>query len=227
MQPVTDVDDETEDEPASRVVRILPFVALGLTLLLIAGTAGYLLGQDRAPSRNSAEVGFLYDMITHHEQAQYLSNLELVNGSEETIKVFAREILLFQSYEIGLMQARLEDWGFAREDPPPRAMAWMGHPVARDAMPGLASEAQIQDLLQRRGRSADALFVELMQAHHRGGVEMAEEAAERVGDGRVKALAASMARNQRLEIGELEAAEQKAGLSPADASPPTTTHAGH
>ena len=209
-----DADEGAElDDERSTVVRVVPFAAAALALLLIAATVGYYVGQGRPPGRDSVEVGFLYDMITHHEQAQYMSNLELVNGADESIKVFAREILLFQSYEIGLMQARLEDWGYVREDPPAKAMAWMGHTTERDAMPGMASEAQIQELLKRRGRDADALFIDLMQNHHRGGVEMASYAAKRVDDERVKKLAAAMARNQRQEIGEMEAAKQKAGLT--------------
>ena len=222
-----DPDEVAElDDERSTVARVVPFAAAGLALLLIAATVGYYLGQGRPPGRDSVEVGFLYDMITHHEQAQYMSNLELVNGADESIKVFAREILLFQSYEIGLMQARLEDWGYVREDPPAKAMEWMGHESERDAMPGMASEAQIQDLLKRRGRDADALFIDLMQNHHRGGVEMAAYAAERLDDARIRKLAAAMARNQRLEIGEMEAAKQKAGLAGLGAGG-TTAHDGH
>lgn len=121
------------------------------------------------------------------------------------------------------MQARLEDWGHVREDPPPKAMEWTGPATARDAMPGMASEAQIQQLLEAKGRDADALFVDLMQAHHRGGVEMADYAAKRLDDRRVRTLAAAIARNQRAEIGELQAAEVKAGLGAGATSPSGTS----
>ena len=206
--------DDAVDEPSPKLVRAIPLVAGGLALLLIAAVIGYTVGRGRPPGRDSVDVGFLYDMITHHEQAQYMANLELVNGTEEAVQVFAREILRFQSFEIGLMQAYLEEWGYAREDAPDRAMGWMGHPVARDAMPGMATEAQLGRLLQARGRDADALFVELMKTHHRGGIEMAAFASTRASDERVRALAARVAKNQRLEIGELEAARQRVGLAP-------------
>lgn len=208
----SDASDEAEDQPSARLVRAVPLVAGGLALLLIAGIIGYTVGRGRPPGRDSVDVGFLYDMITHHEQAQYMANLELVNGSEEAVQVFAREILKFQSFEIGLMQAYLEEWGYAREEVPDRAMGWMGHPLARDAMPGMATEAQLGRLLQARGRDADARFVELMKAHHRGGIEMADYASSRARNQRVRALAARVARNQRLEIDELEAARQRVGL---------------
>lgn len=223
VDSVEDIAPDDDDDTDSRAPRAIAIAAAALALLLIAATVGYYVGQGRPPSRDSVEVGFLYDMISHHEQAQYMSNIELVNGSEESIKVFAREILLFQSYEIGLMQARLEDWGYVREDPPPKAMEWMGHATARDAMPGMASEARIQQLLMAKGRDADALFIDLMQAHHRGGVDMAEYAAKRIDDRRIRTLAAAMARNQRAEIGELQAAKTKAGLGAGATSPSGTS----
>ena len=176
-------------------------VALVAALLFLAGAVGFGLRTivDRPPGASSVDVEFLQQMITHHEQAQELSNVELQVGAEESAKTFAREILLFQSYEIGLMDRQLEHWGYVREG------------VDHD-MPGMASEAELDALADARGRDADALFLALMRDHHLGGVQMAAYASTHADDGFVRALAKRMADNQRLEITEMELAQRNGGF---------------
>lgn len=193
--------------------------ALVAAFVFLAGAAGFAIGRraDSPPSRSSIDVGFLYDMIAHHEQALTMSNAEIRHGQDPNIRNFAREILLFQSYEIGMMQRQLEQWGYDRADPPARAMAWMGQPVAPEAMPGMASDEELALLDAARGSAADALFVPLMQDHHRGGIHMAEHAAAEAEDEWVRELAGLMVRNQQTEITEMGLTRDRAGLP---ASPP-------
>lgn len=188
---------------------------LMLALLFLAGAVGFVVGgrDASAPGRDSVDVGFLYDMIAHHEQAVTMSNLELENGAEKGVQVFAREILASQSYEIGLMEQQLAEWGYPREDQPDTAMGWMGMPVDPENMPGMASENELRGLIRARGPDGDALFLALMQDHHRGGVHMARYAAENAGTGFVRSLAERMARNQEVEIAELDEARGRTGLS--------------
>ena len=191
--------------------------ALGFVVLVTAALGGYWLAgwQDRPPGRDSVDVGFLYDMIAHHEQALSMSNVEDAVGAEERARTFAREVVLFQSYEIGLMEQKLRAWGYERADAPDRAMEWMGRGVAATDMPGLASEDEMATMLEVSGRDADALFLALMKDHHRGGVHMAEYAARRAGDPDVRELAARMAANQQTEIREMDAAGKEMGLPDA------------
>ena len=187
-------------------------VAVAAALCFVTGSFGYLLGRGRPPSAESADVGFLHDMLRHHEQAIDLSAIELANGEIADVQSFARETLLFQSYEIGLLDAQLDEWGYEREEPPATAMGWMGHEVVPDAMPGLATDEQVQAFRDAEGRDADARFLDLMQAHHRGGVEMAEAAVDLVRDDDLRALARRIASAQRSEIEELDAARERASL---------------
>ena len=115
------------------------------------------------------------------------------------------------------MDQQLANWGQAQERPGTTAMAWMGMPVDAADMPGMASEAEIAALGEARGHDADALFIPLMQEHHRGGVHMAEYAAENAESEFVRTLAERMARNQRIEINALEGARLRANLP---ANPP-------
>lgn len=210
---------EVPEDRHSRLDALLPgtwlqLIAAVAALLFLGGSVAYFAVDraDRPPAKSSVDVGFLYDMLAHHEQALQMANAEIVNGATPGIQVFAREILLFQSYEIGLMDRKLDEWGYQRENPPDLAMSWMDMPVPHEDMPGMASEDEMDRLGDADGRQADALFIPLMQDHHAGGVHMAEYAAEHAKDPFVRDLAARMARNQRMEIAELEGASQRAEL---------------
>lgn len=218
--------------PREWIHKLAPVAAV----LFLAAALGYYAGSrsDRPPGAGSVEVGFLHDMIAHHEQALQLANVELERGADPAITTFAREILLFQAYEIGVMERQLEQWGYVR-DAQDFAMAWMGAKVRSDQMPGLATDAEMDALAEASGAETDALFIALMRDHHAAGVHMASVAAERTGDRFVREFAQRMARNQRIEIGEMARARDRAGLSArppgfeADLIPPTTTgeHPGH
>ncbi|GJM36697.1 MAG: DUF305 domain-containing protein [Acidimicrobiales bacterium] len=228
----TDVDRSDASPPAldhearvSGLRRLLPTTPgqrmVGvIALMFLAGSIGYFIGvrEGDSPPGDSADVGFLYDMSAHHEQAVQLSMIQLANGSEPSVHAFAREIIRSQSYEIGLMQMRLGMWGFdpaSREQEP---MAWMGMSVpSTDAMPGMADAAELETFRDAQGPETDALFLALMSDHHAGGVAMAQDAASRAEDAWVVDTAERMARIQASEIAEMEFAREAAGLpsSPA------------
>lgn len=189
-------------------------VALVVALCFLAWALGWNLGRGRPPARDSADVGFLYDMVAHHTQAVEMARVELLEGEEPSVKVFAEEILRFQSYEIGVMDRMLDEWGYDLENPPETAMGWMGHATTAETMPGMATGEELEAL--REGQT-DAIFLALMADHHAGGVAMAEAGIREVDDAEVRALAERIARSQRFEIRELLAAAASAGLdrSPA------------
>jgi uncharacterized protein (DUF305 family) len=74
----------------------------------------------------------------------------------------------------------------------------------------MATEAQLDELQAATRAAADALFVELMAAHHEGGIHMAEHAAEHGSRADVRSLAERMAANQRGEIVDLRNALARA-----------------
>ena len=189
-----------------------------LALMFLAAALGYLIGvrgDGNAPSVESADVGFLYDMASHHEQAVRLSLVQLTNGSDPSVHAFAREVLRSQSYEIGLMRMRLGMWGFDPADRPRSPMAWMGMSLATtDAMPGMADAAEFDAFRAATGEDVDAMFLALMSDHHAGGVAMAEAAASGAEDEWVRDTADRMARIQASEIAEMEFAREAAGLDP-------------
>ncbi|MEZ5145450.1 MAG: DUF305 domain-containing protein, partial [Acidimicrobiales bacterium] len=114
------------------------------------------------------------------------------------------DILAGQRYEMGRLEQYLHDRGKDRPDPGRTVMAWMDEPVAFSQMPGLASRADLVAYLGSSGPQVDRRFLELMIAHHQGGVHMAEYAAEHAESADLRQLARLMVRQQRDEINQYE-----------------------
>jgi uncharacterized protein (DUF305 family) len=197
---------------------------LGLALAFLGFAVGIFVSRDTPPGEGSTDVGFAQDMLTHHQQALVVAAAEVANGENATVRSYAREVLTFQSYEIGVMQQRLRDWGYDPAERPAEAMGWMGMPVPWEDMVGLLSDEQIDEMSGARGGEADALFLELMAEHHRGGLHMAEYASENVDDADLRDLAGRMARNQAQEINEYRGTAEREGfdvdIEPSEVPPP-------
>lgn len=209
-------DDATPD-PAGGLAwpRVVAAVA---AFAWLGGTVGWFVAQDRPPGPGSVDAGFYLDMAAHHEQGVQLALIELANGENPVVLGFAQEVVIFQQYELGRMDEQLRVWGLGRADREDVAMGWMDAPVPHDAMPGLATDEQIDDLQAAEGQDADALFLELMAEHHRGAVHMATYAAENADSSAVRALAQRMARNQAVEINEFAQTAERFDLD-ADIEP--------
>lgn len=189
-----------------------------LTLMFFGGAIGFAIGTRDArtdyPGADSADVGFLYDMVAHHEQAVLLSAIELARGEDPNALATATEILRSQSYEIGLMEMRLGTFGHDPKARPALAMEWMDDPTSHDSMPGMATAVELDAFRAADGSRADALFYALMIDHHKGGVAMASHAAGHADDDWVVGAAESMARIQSGEITEMAHLRDSAGLDP-------------
>jgi uncharacterized protein (DUF305 family) len=70
-------------------------------------------------------------------------------------------------------------------------------------MPGLATEAQLEELANARGAELDDLFTDLMINHHAGGVHMAAPAARTAELDSTRRWGAVMDDGQRGEISEM------------------------
>lgn len=195
---------------------------LVVTAALLAGMVGWLIGDSGAqPEHDAVDVGFLHDMREHHEQAVYMGLIfSQLDDTNPGLRVVATTIVRGQSLEVGRMIQLLRSFGEpeAREDGTP--MDWMsagahaGHADMAVAagnpddpftqMPGMATEEQLEALAAASGAEADALFVELMSAHHRGGIDMASDAVEHARNDEVVKMAAGMIRGQEGEIVEME-----------------------
>lgn len=211
-------------------------VVLLVALAFLAGAAGFAVGANQGPPSSQVDEGFLQDMSDHHEQARTMAIVASEHATDPVVRNFAREVIIFQQYELGLMQAYLAERDLLRADADRMAMAWMGMPTPVAEMPGMATEEQLDAQAEARGLDADIAFLELMIEHHKGGLHMSEDAEVRAEDPKIRRLAEAMANVQAGEINEYESALSRLralrdegaepGRSPAGNATTTTTVGG-
>lgn len=212
--------------PASSRGRLL-VAAVAVVALLLGGAGGYLAGalapfsQAATPSSTSAEAGFARDMQVHHLQGAELALIAHERSADEQVLTVSKDILLTQQQQSGQLFGWLTSWGLPQASPEP-TMTWMGRPTLAGAadphsemgmtdeegvparMPGLATPEQITALQGASGRELDRLFLELMIAHHRGAIDMAEALLARSRDEVATTFATSVAQAQEAEISLME-----------------------
>jgi uncharacterized protein (DUF305 family) len=208
------MNDVLDAPPAAEDAERLPWwqsklnlAVLAVAIAVLCGGLGWVVGNNRAiPDPNAVDVGFLQDMRAHHEQAVYLGLYYLEDkGTNPALRDIAREIVFGQGIEIGRMIQLLRQFGKPDANQTDTVMTWMNEPFPADKMPGLASDSDIDRLLAATGTDADNLFVQLMVAHHQGGIHMAQYAAAHANVNEVRQFAAAMVGAQQGEITEMQA----------------------
>jgi uncharacterized protein (DUF305 family) len=188
----------------------LRVVALGLVALLLGVGLGMALQRQLMKDRlevfeapTAADIGFLRDMMSHHEQAMEMSLVEINHGEDSQVRQTATDILLAQRGEYVQMSEKLDAWGIDSVAPDGKSMGWMGMPIRTEKMPGLATSAQMTAFKAMRGKDTDIEFLRLMTVHHGSGVEMARYAGDRTKIGLVAVLSARMVADQQSEINDM------------------------
>jgi uncharacterized protein (DUF305 family) len=181
-------------------------IVLLVGILVLAAGAGFVIGERNAtPDPNATDIGFLQDMRTHHEQAVGMSLTYMLRpGIDGVLGTIAQEIAVGQSVDSGRMIQLLREYGKPEANESGTAMGWMNHPVPEARMPGLASDADLDQLANATGAAADTLFVNLMVVHHQAGIVMAQHAAEHAATSEVRAFATSMVSSEQEEIIEMQ-----------------------
>ena len=206
------------DEPGRRARLAVAAVVTALLLVAASLVIGRLSAPgDERPLDASVEAGFARDMQVHHLQAVDLSYLVRDRTDDPAVRLLAYDIATSQGQQSGQMFGWLASWGLSQAPVEP-SMAWMTRPtidgggghdmgagmVPGEAMPGLATPEQIATLEAASGVEAERIFLTLMIAHHRGGVEMAEAVLARSDNRVVVDLATSIVRAQTSEIELME-----------------------
>ncbi|MET9833540.1 DUF305 domain-containing protein [Streptomyces sp. NPDC006385] len=187
--------------------RWLPYAAAALALCL-AVLALVAMTSSRAdatpPGADSADAGFARDMAVHHQQAVELSFIVRDRTDDEDVRRLAYDIINTQANQRGMLLGRLDAWGLpksSQESP----MAWMNHdmdykPHDGSLMPGMATNTEMDKLRNTEGKDAEVLYLQLLTAHHQGGIEMAQGGADLAEDPTVVRLAEGMVRGQQSEM---------------------------
>ena len=198
----------TEDhlEPGrTGVVAVVAVLALALGV-----TLGWAVTRQSGPTVPDfgVDAGFARDMQKHHLQAVEMSFIVRDRTQDPAVRTLAFDIITSQQQQAGQMYGWLRQWGLPQTGSAPE-MAWVGgehaaHVEAGQPMPGLATPEQLDDLRAASGVEAERLFLELMIAHHRGGIDMAIAAVADARTDEVRSLARAMENAQSAEITLME-----------------------
>jgi uncharacterized protein (DUF305 family) len=214
------------DRPRGGFSRWAVVLAASVALIVVAAIA-FSIGRlstlgDPTPSSTSAEAGFARDMQVHHQQGVELAMIVRDATDDEATRLLGYDIATTQAQQSGQMYGWLAEWGLPQFGSEP-SMTWMSQPAGDGAthdehggddgsathepgepMPGLATPEQIRELQALEGVEAERMFLELMIAHHRGAVEMAEAVLARSDYPVVVSLAESIVASQESEIALME-----------------------
>ncbi|GGU90627.1 DUF305 domain-containing protein [Streptomyces litmocidini] len=187
-------------------------VAAVVLALLFAGGAVTVASADRdeepdTPVSSSADAGFARDMAVHHQQAVEMSFIVRDRTKDEEVRRLAYDIANTQANQRGMMLGWLDLWGLPKNESGVEPMAWMGMGGMGGTgdpdgalMPGMATNAQLDELRRADGRAAEVLYLKLMTAHHKGGVHMAEGCVQKCGVEIERNLAQGMVDAQTSEM---------------------------
>lgn len=227
------IDDELLDNDAPAVsdrprmggrvlIAILAVLAL-VVVALVSFSIGRISSIGATPNTTSAEAGFARDMQTHHDQGVELSMIIRDLTDDPETRLLAYDIATTQAQQSGQMNGWLNEWGLSQYGPEP-SMTWMTRPalnggegghaghtsadgsehVPGGPMPGMATPEQIAELKAASGVEAEVIFLNLMIAHHKGALDMAESVLDRTTNPVVIPFANAVLASQQSEIDLME-----------------------
>lgn len=130
-------------------------------------------------SYTDADVKFMQGMIHHHQQAIEMTDLVAERSQRDSLLQLAERISLSQADEMAMM----ENWLSSRGEY--TALPDGGHAMHGDSMtermPGMATEAEMEELASLDGAEFDNRFLELMIRHHEGALTMVEDLLDQPG----------------------------------------------
>lgn len=162
-------------------------------------------------SHNAADVTFLQDMIVHHAQAVVMGDIVKGRLTDPDVRGIASRIRDEQKPEMQGMAATLRGWGakVPIEASNPAGDHRTGHHSGHDAMPGMATAAQLDELRRAKGADVDRLYLDLMVAHHEGALDMCTTVGRDGRDERTGELADDITVTQQKQIDQMTAMRQR------------------
>ncbi|MFE9763132.1 DUF305 domain-containing protein [Streptomyces sp. NPDC005808] len=142
---------------------------------------------------NSADIAYARMMIEHHTQALEMTELAAKQAESSSVKALAERIAAAQGPEITTM----ESWLKAHD----AESTATEH--THEAMPGMATEAQLKKLRAAKDKAFDQLFLTLMITHHEGAITMATDVKAQGNNIQIEEMADDVIAQQASEISRM------------------------
>ncbi|MDF0530764.1 DUF305 domain-containing protein [Tsukamurella sp. 8F] len=140
-----------------------------------------------------ADVDFAEMMYPHHAQAVEMSKMVAGKDAGPDVVALAKQIEGAQQPEMDAFARLLRQWG------KPAPSASMGH-----HMDGMMTDEQMQHLGTLRGSAFDKAWLQMMIAHHRGAITMADAELKSGVDPEARTIAQDIKASQQAEIDRMQ-----------------------
>ncbi|WP_031106807.1 DUF305 domain-containing protein [Streptomyces sp. NRRL S-146] len=197
---------------------VAALAAIGLFLWTVVALGGD--ETSATPAADSADAGFARDMAVHHQQAVEMSFIVRDRTTDEDVRRLAYDIAQTQANQRGMLLGWLDLWNLPKTSTD-GYMSWMkggghdGHQMKDGSlMPGMATNAELDQLRTASGKQAEVLYLQLMTDHHMGGVSMARGCAQQCDVSQERKLAQGMVDGQQSEMGLMADMLKERGSAP-------------
>jgi uncharacterized protein (DUF305 family) len=206
------------DEAAAfgrRATAALTGALVALALVAALGESGREPPWPLAGEQARAFDGsFMRSMAHHHAVGAEMARLAAEGSDSDEVRTLGRLMVGSQLAEIDRLRVWWRSW-YGGELPMPSL-------AEHAAMPGMPPAGDFDELRGLRGPALEARFIELMTLHHRGAIQMSDEACERAGDPRLCIFAEQVRYAQSRQIERMtalrdgRATEQATGSADCD-----------
>ena len=135
-----------------------------------SASASASASDDATAQFNDADVTFAQGMLPHHQQAVEMAQLATDRAADPRVQDLAARVEAAQAPEIETLSGWLEAWGAEATSSTGMDHGNMDH----GDMGGMMSDEDMGALANVSGAEFDRMFLEMMTAHHDGGVQQAE-----------------------------------------------------
>ena len=151
---------------------------------------------------SEADIAFAQLMIPHHQQAIEMAALAAANATSPEVKALAVQIEAAQDPEIQTMTQWLTTWGapLEMEGTTDGGMDHGDMDMGGMTVAGMMSAEDMATLANATGADFDAMWLQMMIAHHQGAIAMAQQVAETTTNPEVGELADAIITGQTTEI---------------------------
>jgi uncharacterized protein (DUF305 family) len=183
-------------------------------LVILAIGLSWFLGRssNSAPLEGSPDVTFARDMIAHHTQAVDMAIRVRDRSSDPSLKIFAIDIALGQTNQMGQMMAWLDLWNVSQNS--------LSAPMnGNGLMMGMATQMDVNSISSLPIKEAEIKFLQLMIRHHQGGIFMAQDVLGKATSLQVKRVAQAVINAQNFDIDAMTSMLEKRGTKPLSKLP--------
>ena len=203
----------------NRALKMSAALATTVTLALSLAACGDNGDQNAAASSrqtasngdvfNQADVKFATDMIPHHAQAVEMVNMTPGRTLDPAVQQLADQIREAQVPEVQTMTGWLTAWG--KEVPATSIDHEHADMEGMDSMedmnqdmPGMMSADEMQQLKDASDAEFQTMWLQMMQKHHEGAIEMAKTEEQNGTFPAAVSLAKSIISGQQKEIDQIK-----------------------